>query len=196
MRHQHFSVHSYSRHGSVGTETLVQRVSLRGASRRLWLAGSLAAILATAMITFAAPTAHAGTTIVVTTTADETVTDGNCSLEEAIQAANTDTAVDACPAGSGADTIVLAAGATYTLNIIDNATNGPTGLPIITSAITIEGNGATITRSAASGTPAFRMAAIEPGADLTVSNLTVSNFDAPMSTGNPARGARSSTAAP
>ena len=32
------------------------------------------------------------------------------------------------------------------------------------------------------------MAAVEPGADLTVSNVTVSNFDSPMSTGNPGEG--------
>ena len=187
MRHQHFSAHQDQIGRSSGTATLVQKVSLRCTSR-LWLSGTLAALLTTAAISFAAPVAHAGTTIVVTTTADETVVDGNCSLEEAIQAANTDTAVDACPAGSGADVIALATGATYTLIIADNTTNGPTGLPIITSAITIEGNGATITRSAASGTPAFRMAAVEPGADLTVSNLTVSNFDSPMSTGNPGEG--------
>ena len=36
--------------------------------------------------------------------------DGDCSLREAIQAANTDTAVDACPAGGGADIISIPAG--------------------------------------------------------------------------------------
>src|SRR6266571_5278712 len=66
------------------------------------------------MVGLARP-AHAATTITVNTTADELISDGNCSLREAIQAANTDTAVDACPAGSGADTIVVPAG-TYTLS--------------------------------------------------------------------------------
>ena len=33
------------------------------------------------------------------------VTDGNCSLRDAIQAANTDNVVDACPAGNGQDAI-------------------------------------------------------------------------------------------
>jgi CSLREA domain-containing protein len=51
--------------------------------------------------------------ITVNTTDDELNADGDCSLREAIVAANTDTAVDACPAGSGADTINLPAG-TYT----------------------------------------------------------------------------------
>jgi len=47
----------------------------------------------------AAP-ASAATPISVTTTADELNTDGDCSLREAVQAVNTATAVDACPAGS------------------------------------------------------------------------------------------------
>ncbi|MEP7358494.1 MAG: CSLREA domain-containing protein, partial [Anaerolineales bacterium] len=49
----------------------------------------------------------AGTTITVTTAVDDFTTNGNCSLREAIEAANTDAAVDNCPAGSGADTIRL-----------------------------------------------------------------------------------------
>ena len=50
-------------------------------------------------------------TIVVTTTADTLVTDGHCSIREAIINANNDAAtwLD-CAAGSGADTIVLPAG--------------------------------------------------------------------------------------
>ncbi len=48
--------------------------------------------------------------ITVTTTADELNTDGDCSLREALVAANTDSASDACAAGNGADTISLPAG--------------------------------------------------------------------------------------
>jgi hypothetical protein len=133
--------------------------------------------------------AHAGTTITVTTTAQEKTVDGNCSLEEAIQAANTDTAVDACPAGSGADTIVLAAGATYTLTSADNSPQtGPDGLPIIASPITIQGNGATITRSSAPGTPKFRIFYQDVGSSLTLSSLTVSNGDSPGFGGAPGSG--------
>src|ERR1044071_6821183 len=43
--------------------------------------------------------------ITVNTTADELNSDGDCSLREAIQAANTDAPSDGCTAGSGADTI-------------------------------------------------------------------------------------------
>lgn len=52
--------------------------------------------------------------LVVTTTADELNNDGDCSLREAIRAANTDKAVDKCPAGAGADTVKIPSG-TYTL---------------------------------------------------------------------------------
>jgi hypothetical protein len=46
----------------------------------------------------------------ITTNWDSFPGDGLCSLREAIIAANTDAAVDACPAGSGTDTILLPAG--------------------------------------------------------------------------------------
>jgi hypothetical protein len=62
--------------------------------------------------------AGAGTTIVVTTPSGGAATeskDGHCDLLEAVQAANTDRAVNECPAGRGADRIVLTAGATYPL---------------------------------------------------------------------------------
>jgi CSLREA domain-containing protein len=57
----------------------------------------------------AAPIAGAAT-ITVGSTADELAANGTCTLREAIQAANTDAAVDACAAGGGADTVVLPSG--------------------------------------------------------------------------------------
>ena len=45
-----------------------------------------------------------GTTITVNTTSDELNTDGDCSLREALRAANLNYPVDKCPAGTGADT--------------------------------------------------------------------------------------------
>ena len=86
----------------------------------------LALVLILAMLSLGpAPLARA-TTITVTTTQDELNDDGDCSLREAIQAANTDTEVDECPAGDGADTISLPSG-TYFLSLPgadedDNAT--------------------------------------------------------------------------
>ena len=48
--------------------------------------------------------------IAVTTNADEMIVDGDCSLREAIHAAADNAAVDACAAGSGADTISVPTG--------------------------------------------------------------------------------------
>jgi CSLREA domain-containing protein len=82
--------------------------------------------------------AHAAT-ITVNTTNDELNSDGDCSLREAIQAANTDATVDACTTGSGADTITLPAG-TYTLSLAGASEDAnATGDLDITSVITIDG---------------------------------------------------------
>jgi CSLREA domain-containing protein len=56
-----------------------------------------------------APPVRADSIITVTTTADTLVDDGQCSLREAVIAANTDASRGGCPAGSGADTIRFAA---------------------------------------------------------------------------------------
>lgn len=65
-------------------------------------------------LSFGTP-AHA-TVITVDDTADDPIgfgTDGDCSLREAIFASNGDVPVDTCPAGMGADTIVLGENQTY-----------------------------------------------------------------------------------
>ncbi|MBL8045774.1 MAG: CSLREA domain-containing protein [Anaerolineales bacterium] len=91
---------------------------------------------------WAAPTQIArAATITVTTTEDENNTDGDCSLREAIRAANTDTTVDACPAGSGTDTIELPAGI-YNLSLPGSGEDaGLTGDLDITQAVNIFGEG-------------------------------------------------------
>ncbi|HET9033915.1 MAG TPA: CSLREA domain-containing protein [Dokdonella sp.] len=48
-------------------------------------------------------------TITVTTNSDTIAADGQCSLREAITAANTDSAFNGCPAGNGVDEILLGA---------------------------------------------------------------------------------------
>ena len=94
----------------------------------------------------------AAATITVTTNNPNIIADGQCSLIEAINNANNDAATfPDCAAGSGADTIVLPANANLTLSAVYARTYGqfgnPVGLPLITSRITIEGNGATIARA-------------------------------------------------
>jgi hypothetical protein len=74
-----------------------------------------------------------------------------------------------------ADVITLSAGATYSLTAIDNSVNGPTALPRITGGggLTIVGNGATVERSAAAGTPQFRLFDVAAGGSLTLKGLTL-----------------------
>jgi hypothetical protein len=97
---------------------------------------------------------------------------GACTLVDAITAANTDAATGRCSAGSGADTVVLPPGSTQTLTRVNNDTYGPTGLPMISSVITIAGQGSTIAR--AGGAPAFRLLAVTRTGDLTLLETTVS----------------------
>jgi CSLREA domain-containing protein len=61
-------------------------------------------------VNFVAMTPHPAyaTTITVNTTTDELNTDGDCSLREAIQAANLNIIIDACPAGEDANTDYIA----------------------------------------------------------------------------------------
>lgn len=57
--------------------------------------------------------------ITVSTMADAEVADGNCSLREAIHAAAIDASIDACAAGSGADTIAVPAGTVALTSTLD-----------------------------------------------------------------------------
>jgi fibronectin-binding autotransporter adhesin len=87
------------------------------------------------------PAARAAEINDVDTTEDELDGDGDCSLREAIQAANTDTAVDNCTAGSGADTVNLGPG-TFVLSLAGINENGnQTGDLDILGALTIIGAG-------------------------------------------------------
>jgi hypothetical protein len=77
----------------------------------------------------------------------------------------------------GANTIALTAPTTspYVLTAVDNTTDGATGTPVIAKqdTLTIVGNGDTIERSTATGTPAFRLFDVAGGASLTLENMTL-----------------------
>jgi CSLREA domain-containing protein len=75
-----------------------------------WWRGFLAFLLCAALAVPVAGQGSGGTTIYVDTLADDVTVNGNCTLREAILAANRDQPVDGCPAGSGNDTIILPAG--------------------------------------------------------------------------------------
>ena len=96
----------------------------------------------------------------------------SCSLVDAINAANSNTASGACPAGddktNGGDVIVLSAGV-YKIGSVDDDWYGPNGLPPITSKITIVGDpqGTVIMRSANQGVQAFRIFFVGGGQSLS-----------------------------
>ena len=75
----------------------------------------------------------------------------------------------------GSNTINLTAGCNYILTTVDNTTFDPTGLPVITGNVTINGNSSVILRSTASGTPIFQILAIASGGSLSVNDLTIGN---------------------
>jgi hypothetical protein len=87
------------------------------------------------------------------------------------------TALNGANTNGGTNTITLAAG-TYTLRDVDNTTDGPNGLPSITSTLTITGAGAdttTIERQA-SGSPTppqFRLLHVAATGSLTLNGLTL-----------------------
>jgi chitodextrinase len=95
-----------------------------------------------------------------------TVACGTSSLIAGIVIAN------ATPGGGN---LTLTKGCVYTLASAYNATDGGTGLPVISGQVTIQGAGATITRSTASGTPAFRIFDVASGGNLALNSLTLSN---------------------
>ncbi|MBP9825364.1 MAG: CSLREA domain-containing protein, partial [Thermoanaerobaculia bacterium] len=74
-------------------------------------------------------------TITVDTEVDDDLADGECSLREAILAANTDAPHNDCPAGSGPDRIVftLVKGAVIALD---------SALPVIAETLLVRGPGA------------------------------------------------------
>lgn len=84
-------------------------------------------------------------TIAVDIETDNLDTNGDCSLREAVAAANSDASVDGCTAGAGADTIVVPAG-TYVLSLGGASEDGnATGDLDIQSELIIGGAGAATT---------------------------------------------------
>jgi hypothetical protein len=95
----------------------------------------------------------------------------------AATAADLITDIGLANAAGGTNTITLTAppSSPYTLTAVNNTTDGPNGLPVIAAGdnLTIVGNGDTIERSTASGTPAFRLFDVAGGGSLTLGDLTL-----------------------
>jgi hypothetical protein len=92
-----------------------------------------------------------------------------CSETALVQAIN-----NANAAGGG--NVVLTPGCTYTLTTSHAiGANGPDGLPIITTVISLTGNNNVITRSVAPQTLPFRIAEVSGTGNLTLKSVTLNN---------------------
>jgi len=99
----------------------------------------------------------------------------DCSLTSAIDAANADRATNGCPAGSGADEIVLTDD--VVLDSVHHFEKGPNGLPSIQSEITISGNGRTVRRGGGFP-PDFRILLVGSDGVLTLEDIRIANGSA------------------
>ena len=90
--------------------------------------------------------------------AEDIAVDADCSLRDAIIASNTDAPSGGCPAGAGADSIIMTSDVTLT-----------EALPAIGSAVSIEGGGYTI-----SGDNRFRIFDVR-GGRLAIKNVTLTD---------------------
>jgi CSLREA domain-containing protein len=121
--------------------------------------------------------ASAGIIILVNTTEDVVDGDGDCSLREAIIAANTNTITDGCGSGvwSGADSIRFQLGSGNPIIQV-----GATPLPTVTEQVTIAGNTGGATRVTLDGPrPAASTTGLDIGPSATNSTirfLVVYNF--------------------
>lgn len=146
---------------------------------RLLTLAMVAAVMAHLGLPFSAispaPAALAQTTITVDSTADAIAVDGNCTLREAILAANNNVAVDGCPAGSvGADIIELPGGTiTLALAGANNEDANANGDFDISQDVEIIGNSTTI-----DGGTLARVFHIVGGAT-TMSDLVITNGTSP-----------------
>ena len=141
---------------------------------RPWRVAGLLVLSASVLVPLAVD-ARAATTITVDTFTDNA--DGDCSLREAIIASNTDAPADACPAGSGDDTIQLPAG-TYTLSLAGGedvaiGSDAATGDLDITESVTITGAGSATT--IIDGGDIDRVLHLPSGTTVNITGVTIRN---------------------
>lgn len=111
--------------------------------------------------------------IVVTTLEDELNSDSDCSLREAIEAANTNAAVDTCPAGDAANTDLITFGVAGTITFTSQLS------VTVGGELVIDGGGVITT----SGGGMRRAWWAEAGSDLTLMNLGIINGYLPQENG-------------
>ena len=139
------------------------------------LAAMAAGLLVVLMVPGFVQAQTTGTTITVDTAAlDELETDGDCALSEAVQAANTNQAVDECPAGSATDPdrIVFAVGSSARIAGYESL------LATDAAGLSVSGGKAKITlvELCCLGSWIFR---VEEGASLSLNRLKLSRGEGP-----------------
>src|SRR5215470_6803361 len=137
----------------------------------------LAVVAAAALLTAGPPPpAQGAATIVVSTSLDEDADNANCSLREAIIAANTNADYHGCTATGGGvnDQIAFNIGSgTPTINI------STTPLPPITESVTIDGGAGRVELHGPGGMPvsgAHGLTVNSTGSGTTIRNLVINNF--------------------
>ena len=136
-----------------------------------------ARMLATVAAICLTPSLASAATITVTGTTDAVGPGGGCGLREAIQAANTDAAVNECGAGAGADTIAVPAGV-FVLTIAGAGEDAnATGDLDVLDPLTISGAGAGLTTIDAAGID--RVLHVPSNRALTVDRLTITGGRTP-----------------
>jgi CSLREA domain-containing protein len=145
--------------------------------RKLLLAAALIATFGLPMLAKPVHASPQGNTITVNTTNDEFNTVGagaGCSLREAIQAANADQPFGGCPAGDGADTILLDAHA-YLLQITGDDDLNQVGDFDITSDVIIQGKG--VDQTTVNGQQIDRVFDVLPNTTVEFHNMAIRNGD-------------------
>src|SRR5579875_1547295 len=121
-----------------------------------WRVLAVAALVAGGLSTLGIVVASAATTVA-------------CSVSSLASAVATATS------GPGPNSITLTSSCTYTFSTPNNSTAGGNALPVITGNVIVNGSGAVLARSTASGTPEFRFFDVAAGATLTINDLTLSD---------------------
>jgi hypothetical protein len=144
---------------------------VRQGIRRWGCVTAVVGLTASAQVVLSSAIAEAATTSVA------------CTGSNATDVSALVAAITAADGAAGPQVIALTPGCTISLGAVDNTTDGPTGLPVVSNAVTISGDRDTIRRSTAPHTPAFRLLDVAAGGRLSLSGLTLSNGAAALSGG-------------
>ena len=122
-----------------------------------------------------------GTAATITVNSFNQFDAGQCTITVAILSMNAGADQTGCThtgTYGTSDTIVLSSG-TYALTVADNGTNA---YPVIQKAVTINGNGATLSRTVGNIAPFFRFLEVDAGG-ISINNVTMTGGNVPTGDG-------------